>query len=157
MVVRELGASSHVWPTRKLRLLVKGLVRNAQMHVSLFPLGIVNAIPGRTLFVCVPPVALPPKSHHAGMCDLGDCTTSGNKLKKPASKLPLRRAFHPRYHSNCAFAPLRDSIKSVALTRRHGIPYLLSCLCSAEVSGHQLGSDTSIDISAAGSHHPPAL
>ena len=45
--------------------------------------------------------------------------------KKPVSKLPLRRAFHPRYHSNCAFAPLRDSIKSVALTRHHGIPYFL--------------------------------
>ena len=34
--------------------------------------------------------------------------------------------YNPRYHSNCAFAPLRDSIKSFALTRHHGIPYLLA-------------------------------
>ncbi len=53
--------------------------------------------------------------------------------------------YNPRYHSNCAFAPLRDSIKSVALTRRHGIPYWLR-RSSTEVSGLQLGRDVSLDV-----------
>ena len=47
--------------------------------------------------------------------------------KRPVSKLPLRRAIITRGTTQIAlFAPLRDSIKSFALTRHHGIPYLLA-------------------------------
>lgn len=53
------------------------------------------------------------------------------RLTVASKKTRLKVAFetshyNPRYHSNCAFAPLRDSIKSFALTRHHGIPYLLA-------------------------------
>ena len=52
--------------------------------------------------------------------------TSG-RYKKARLKVAFETSYNnPRYHSNCAFAPLRDSIKSFALTRHHGIPYLLA-------------------------------
>ena len=48
-------------------------------------------------------------------------------IKKTRLKVAFETShYNPRYHSNCAFAPLRDSIKSFALTRHHGIPYLLA-------------------------------